>query len=234
MSFFRRISATVAANLDRAVSQIENHDAVAEAALADVRDAAARLEVQLARAKTESARIEQRADALEAQEGTWAERARSLAHSDEPRALACLSRRKACQDARDAMQVRLERQRKLERSLGKARERVYERLNELSARRAELQGRQFSAQGAEVVARLDQPAGLDVDRVFERWEVEVTRSELASDSGSVMGFGYDGEPLDSLAEDFERAETKAELRDELEALKASTEAGSDVEQETRR
>ena len=43
MSIIRRVTATLSANLDEAISRIENHDAVIAAALEETRDAAARL-----------------------------------------------------------------------------------------------------------------------------------------------------------------------------------------------
>ena len=53
MSIIRRLQATISAGLDNAVSQVENHDAVVEAALKDARTAAARARVRLARVQKE-------------------------------------------------------------------------------------------------------------------------------------------------------------------------------------
>ena len=57
MSIFRRLQATISASLDNAVSQVENHDAVVEAALKDARAAAARARVRLARVQKEEANM---------------------------------------------------------------------------------------------------------------------------------------------------------------------------------
>ena len=49
MSLFQRITATVTSHVDRAVSRVENHDAIVEAALRDTRQAAVRARVRLRR-----------------------------------------------------------------------------------------------------------------------------------------------------------------------------------------
>ena len=49
MRTFKRLFATLTAGFDSFIDQVENHEAVAEAVVADVRRQAARLKVQLSR-----------------------------------------------------------------------------------------------------------------------------------------------------------------------------------------
>ena len=53
MSLIRRISASITSSVDRAVSRVENHDAVINAALRDTQQAAARSRVRLERVRKE-------------------------------------------------------------------------------------------------------------------------------------------------------------------------------------
>ena len=85
MSFIKRVTATLSANLDQAISRIENHDAVIEAALQDTRDAAARLKVQLGRVRNEGARLREEAEECLMASKRWTERAKSVASDNEPR-----------------------------------------------------------------------------------------------------------------------------------------------------
>ena len=225
MSFFKRISATVSANLDRAISQIENHDAVAEVALEEVREALARLTVQRNRVRTEASRHADRAAVLEREAATWADRARRIGHEDEQRAMDCLARRRACQSEAGSLARRAARQQALEERLDRDITALRDRLVEIESRREDLKGRELSARGSQAALGLDQSGDLDVDRVFERWEVDVTRAELRTPAEL---------PADTLGSEFEQSEREQSLRDELSALLADEEpVGSHSEEEAR-
>lgn len=210
MSFFKRITATVSANIDQAISQIENHDAVIEAALEETRDAAARLKVQVSRIRTETARLRAEEEKLRGDETRWTTRAARVAAEDESRALDCLRRRDECRVQAERLVARLDQNRDIEQRLAANLAHLDERLNEINARRSELRGRELSARGSSAVAGLDRDAALDVDRAFERWDVEVTRTEFAGD--------YVSPEADTLCDEFALAERDAELRDELKSL----------------
>ena len=51
MNLIRRISTSITSSVDRAVSKVENHDAIINAALRDTQQAAARSRVRLERVK---------------------------------------------------------------------------------------------------------------------------------------------------------------------------------------
>ena len=77
-------------------------------------------------------------------------------------------------------------------------------------RRQELRGRELSSKGNAVRIDLESDTGIDVDRAFDRWEVEVTHSEFST------GVVYPDQ--DDLGDRFERSEREAELRAELEEM----------------
>ena len=60
MSVFKRLSATLFSHVDRAVSEIENHDAIIEAAIRDQQRALAKAKVRLNRLRAEGRKLEKR------------------------------------------------------------------------------------------------------------------------------------------------------------------------------
>ena len=58
MSLIRRLSASITSSVDRAVSKVENHDAIINAALRDTQQAAARSRVRLERVRKGCCRLD--------------------------------------------------------------------------------------------------------------------------------------------------------------------------------
>ena len=96
MSLIRRISTSITSSVDRAVSKVENHDAIINAALRDTQQAAARSRVRLERVRKDGHSLKTRHANLQLAVARWTERAKSVAGDDETKALECLRRRKDC------------------------------------------------------------------------------------------------------------------------------------------
>ena len=76
MSLFKRFSATVYSQLDQAIGQIENHDAVVDASVREARHASAKAKVRLARVRAGGQRLRAQLQAVLESEQTWIDRAR--------------------------------------------------------------------------------------------------------------------------------------------------------------
>ena len=96
MNVLQRFTATFSQSLDKAVGQLENHDAVALAALRQVRASAANAKVRLAAVERDRDALAAKLASLEQLEAKWAERAVAVAGKDEDKALECLRRRQRC------------------------------------------------------------------------------------------------------------------------------------------
>ena len=96
MSLLKRLSATIVSRVDQMVSQIENHDAVVEAAIRESRQAAAKARVRLSRVRGDGEKLQKRIAELRASQTQWTERARSVAADDRDRALECMRCRNEC------------------------------------------------------------------------------------------------------------------------------------------
>ena len=69
--------------------------------------------------------------------------------------------------------------------------------------------RQSAAEALKFTSALDRAPASDIEDIFERWEIQVTETELA--------LGND-DPVDTLDRQFLADEERAELRAELSAM----------------
>ncbi|MDJ0865832.1 MAG: PspA/IM30 family protein [Myxococcota bacterium] len=213
MERFRSWTAGLISRVDWMVSQVENHEALAQSAIRDVRRAAARARVQLARVRADGERQRrERAEQHEA-EHTWRERARAAAEQDETRALECLRRARRAQRRAAELERRVEEHERFEKQLAHDVATVEERLGVLETQRNLLRTRQSRAEALSTV-RDGAPVG-DVDGLFERWETRVLEREF--EGGCAAGADGLG---DAFEDEFEEAEEEQALREELDALRS--------------
>ena len=205
----RRLFATVGASFEQFVNKVENHEAVVDSVLQDIRAAAAKLTVQIGRTNAQAEGLRQRRDKLAEDIERWRDRARRFAEEDEKRALDCLRRVKRAEAERKQADAQLAQYEALG---GKLRDRlaaVEARLSDLQLKRTALSSRSARAQVA-VVA--DQEAMSDVNAVFDRWEMAVIEDEYL-DQAVTVGDG------DALERELDAAEETEQLLADLEELK---------------
>ena len=120
MSLIRRISTSITSSVDRAVSKVENHDAIINAALRDTQQAAARSRVRLERVKKDGHNLKTRHANLKQATGRWTERARKIAAEDEAKALECLRRARRADRQAEELDRRLGEHERVEKQLATA------------------------------------------------------------------------------------------------------------------
>ena len=211
MSLFKRLSATIFSRVDEAVSQIENHDAVIEAAIRDTRKAVARAKVRVGRVRGEGEQIRQRLAGLRQDAENWAARARSMGETDEAGALECLRRRRACLSRAGELESALTRHTDAEQQLVKDVEQLETRLQNISEQRSVMRTRESAAEAMRIINAMGDAAYVDIDDTLERWEVRVTEAEFAAGR-------FD--PGDSFEKAFIDNEQREDLRAELKAMLA--------------
>jgi phage shock protein A len=211
MHIFRRLTASFASGIDRAVTAIENHDAVVQASIHDVRRALAQTKGRLTRGRTDGKRLQARVDDLRLSEAKWTERARGRADADEATALECLRRRRECQaQIRDLEQSKAQHA-AVEAKLVASLDKIEHRLSELTRQRNLMRTRQAAAEALQATRSIDDACYLvDVDDSLERWEVQITEAELSAELADTT---------DELEQGFLDEEQRAELRAELMDLK---------------
>ncbi len=216
MSLIQRISATFTSSVDRAVSRIENHDAIINAALKDTRRAAARSRVRLERVRRDGNALKTRYRELETAAERWADRARSIAGDDETRALECLRRRRECLAQLENLKESIARHDELEQRIGEQVQSIEERIKEVTEQRNMMRSRQSVADAMHAMNSVQGDSAIDIEDTFDRWEINLGETEI------LFGTTHTSDPLDTA---FLEEEDKAELRAELEELLEHDEEG---------
>lgn len=207
MSLIKRLSATLFARLDGVVSEIEDHEAVVQTSIDELRQRIARARARLNQMQRDEQQLADRIDRLREDTERWGERARRCAAEDEARALSCLERRRQCRREAERLQRSLDACRDGAARLTRDVEESETRLQLLHQRHTLMRARQCGT----AARTAGQETGLlqEVEACFERWDTRLTERELA------LGDIALEDPLD---EGFSRREKDEDLRAELEAL----------------
>lgn len=217
MSLIRRISTSITSSVDRAVSKVENHDAIINAALRDSQRAAARSRVRLERVKRDGKSLRERQAKLQASVGLWTDRARTVAADDEAKALECLRRRKACDQQLGSLESSIEKHDELEARITEQVKKIEARIGEVTQQRNMMRSRESVAEAMRTIHDIEGVSYGGIEDTFDRWEINLGETEI------LTGSSAHADPLESA---FLAEEDSAELRAELEVLLANEEDSS--------
>jgi phage shock protein A len=209
MSIFKRLSATVFSQVDKVVSEIENHDAIVEAAIRDNQRALAKAKVRFNRLRADGQRLQRRLEDLKTAEARWIRRAKEQADQDEQTALQCLQKRRECQKQMENVENALGDHHNAESRLSRELATMEERIKQIQHQKNLLRTRQSTADAMRTFKAIEDCSYIDIDDTFEKWEVKVMETELASG---------DVESVDSLEQRFVDAEELEDLQSELKEL----------------
>jgi len=210
MNRMKRWTMSMTSWVDRVLAQVENHEAAVSSAIGRVRQSTARARVQLKRVERDQQAL--RDTLLEEEEAIDAWRRRAKSAEDENVALECLRRHKASERRVLRLRQRLGEHERCHKELSDGIRVLNGRLCELTERKNLMRTRQSRAEAAHGMASTTGPIG-DLEDVFERWETRVGEIEIASECA---------EPIDAFEAELEAVEESAELRLELEALRAES------------
>lgn len=215
MKTIKRITTSLFANFDWAVTQIENHEALVNAALREIQHAGAKARVQLGRVRQDGDRMKRKLTELSEADALWTERALRCGATDEAKALECLRRKKKANSERLELEAQIAGHARLEENLANDLEAIEKRIEELKRKRNTLRTRESTAEA--LSAMQSQDAGLiaELDDVLDRWEIKVSTYE-SSDVGNTCA--------KALETELENEEEEAALRAELSALQQERQA----------
>lgn len=212
MSLIRRISTSITSSVDRAVSKVENHDAIINSALRDTQQAAARSRVRLARVRKDGESLKTRRGELQVSVSRWTERAKSVAADNEAKALECLRRRKDCEAQLRNLEDSIEKHDELEARITDQVKKIEERVGEVAQQRNMMRSRQSVAEAMRTINNIEGVSYGEIEDTFDRWEINLGESEI------LMGAAKMADPLDSaFLADEDTAELRAELSELLQA-----------------
>lgn len=209
MSLIRRISTSITSTVDRAVSRVENHDAIINAALRDTQQAAARSRVRLERVRKDGHGLRTKRGNLEVAVKRWTERAKTVAAEDEAKALECLRRKKECEMQLRNLADSIARHDELETRIAEQVKKIEARIGEVSQQRNMMRSRQSVADAMRTIHDIEGVSYGDIEDTFDRWEINLGEAEILT--GSVT----DSDPLETA---FIAEEEAEELRAELSIL----------------
>ena len=209
MRLFKRISTTVTSSIDKAVSKVENHDAIINAALRETQQAAARSRVRLVRVQKDGNSLRTRRDELKVATLQWTERAKSVAADDEAKALECLRRRKECEMHAKGVEQSLEKHRELEQRITENLKKIDARIGEVSHQRNMMRSRQSVAEATRIINNVEGVSYGEIEDTFDRWEINLGETEI------ILGSDVS---TDSLESAFLVEEDQEALRAELTEL----------------
>lgn len=210
---FKRLVTSLNASFEDFVTGVENHDAVAQSAITDVRKAAARLRAQQGQLAGQAERQARTEQELAGKRDRWQQRAQDLAERDPEQAMQCLRNRDAVEQELAHAAEQLMRQRSLRDQLALNLAEVERRLGDLQQRRIALSSREARTS---VLAKTGGGDDLcNIDELFERWEVSVLQGEYREGAVGECAAGT----ADQLDSTLQREERDRELRAELERLR---------------
>lgn len=217
MNLFSRITATIGATAETAVSRFENHDAIAESALIEARQAVAKSRIRHQRLQRSVDEIRTSLDACEKQAQKWTTRAQKLASTDEARAMQCLEQRQFCREQIKQHRQNLSKHESLEAGMADRLKQMETRLQSMMSQRNEMQSRESLARATQVMDRIDNQGSDGVDAIFERWELSISDTEIRND---VMQDELSNVP--SLQRELDEEERQETLQAELAELMAES------------
>lgn len=208
----KRLVASISASFDDLVSKIENHEAVAEVTLQDIRTAAAKIRTQLNITRQRLEYLHNQENTLQQDCERWQLRAVQCGEQERERALRCVQALEHCEQQKKALQQQIQENARLQEELIRHLNHVEQRLADLQLKRDSLTARSACNQ----VTRHAERAlpGSDPDKIFARWEESIIADEYLTQRH------YNEHSDAGLDAEFRKAEQHTRLEQRLADLMA--------------
>jgi|GEM_PF-3232650 len=179
----KRVIASFSRQIDDFVTQVENHEAVAECAIADVRQHTAKIHSQLNQVLGRVERFIQREIELEMQCEKWGVRATACGLENRAKALQCLQ-------ARKNTEIEIQQVARQKHSAETLLFELQEQLRHAEQALMELENRKANLSVRSAQNRITKTASIyaanseTTDSVFHRWEEKILADEYVPSGGS--------------------------------------------------
>ncbi len=212
MSGISRTLRSLFYRVDQVVGEIENHDALIEAAIREQQKKLSAARVECNRITSQGEKVKAEIKDLAAKQSRWQERAVKEAESNQERALACVQQY-------ENLGEQIQRLTEMEKQYGSANLKLREdikrgetELLELKQKHQLMRARQSTADALGKFGNVGETRLDEVESSFDRWEVKISQGEM--NAGETL---IDAE-LDELERDYMAEETEVELKKKLEQL----------------
>ena len=209
MTRIKRFTATLFAQFNSFVDQIENHEAIAESALKQFRAGIAKARYQAKCLMIEVQGLDRKLKALNEEREKWTARARRFKDADHSKAIACMRRLKAVENEIAQMQEQRDRTQESFEAVKKDLEKIEHKYRELQCRYKVLSARDARVSTLNYLGEhiSDDDNILDL---FDRWQAKVEKNEIRID--------MDQPCLDPLKKELEDEDFDLELEEALKEL----------------
>ena len=216
MSLFKRLSITLFSHLDGVVNDIENHDALIEAAIEEQGKKIAGAKYQLLQLTRKRDAASSNITQLSDQQHLWQQRALASANSDEQKALLCLQRKRDIRQRIDKETLSLQEYTKACELLERDIQNSCLELDDFNQKRELLKAKQSSADVLQCVENKGRCNTKDLERTFARWE-----ANLCEKRNYLTALVDNDRPIDPLEKSYLSQEDHLSLQAELAKLVTS-------------
>lgn len=165
------------ANFNWILTQIENHEALVDSAINEMKSSRLNAVRQLGRIENDGKKLKQKLVELNNESELWKSRALSIHEKDRNRALECIKRQKITEKQISYLEVQSLNQQKLEKGLSEDLSNLDLKLEELKRKKNEYTARE--ARGEILESKLNSEMSIigEIDDIFERWDSKIAESE---------------------------------------------------------
>ena len=210
MSIFKRISCSIASQINNVVDEIENHDAVIKASIEDLKQKVAKAKVRKNNMSAQVCKIQKEIKSCESDVKLWQSRAVASASTDEQKALTCVSRAAYCEKEITPLTSSLQEYQNMELKLSQQIGCAEKSMSELIQKHDLMRARQSSSLALKATKALNEDSSSLLNDTFERWEIKLQQSELNN-----MG---EPQNIDLFEQEFVQDEQAEDLKMALKAL----------------
>jgi phage shock protein A len=206
----KRFFVSVIAKVDQSLGALENHDAVAKAAIDEIKVAKAQALVRVKKLREDSKKLAQQIESNRTNIELWQQRALSSAENNHEQALECLKRKRQCQKLVERLTEQYQEHSKITKQIELDIQTIELKVQDLEQKRNLMRTRESRASALSGGAEYTSSLAADLDQVFDAWEEKLAIHETHIPSSSTA--------LDSLEEQFCSQEELNSLELELSNL----------------
>ena len=209
MSYLKRLSVSLRSQVSQLVDQVEDHEAVVDAAIADARKTLANAKVKINRVNRDGQKLQEQIHQQRQAHDKLRDRARQVAREYETTALECLRRSQHAEQQVSALERVYAEHKAQQSQLQHFIEEAEQRLHEKVQRRNLMSTRQSALATNQSLASNDIAQSEEWEEAFERWEGRIMEMEISHSSVP---------EVDTLEYEFSSQERLDELRADLQSL----------------
>ncbi|TQV76796.1 hypothetical protein FLL45_02235 [Aliikangiella marina] len=209
MSILKRLSVTLFSRLDNVVSDIENHDAIIEAAIEEQAKKIANAKVQLLHLNRRKSSVLQQLKNANEERERWQQRALNEAKVNESKALECIRRRKNAEQQIEKLKQSESEYVTAAEKLSRDIQHSEEELTDIKQKRQLLKARESSAKVRSEFTPNANANLKQAEKAFDRWEANLMESPLEIEEALLV---------DDFEQAYQAEEKENELKEELAQL----------------